>query len=164
MINVIDAPAIRKGEKSTKQIAYILSDSGEGLPELAILSEWRPTLERFRDVASFHVEEVITGDGFDGRGFMLHRSPEAVVKDGPDAESYYCTFISRNGQDDHCSCIGCQKHGHCKHLTVLRRVIENGLLEDPRHDPRPEPAPDLDAMAELSNMAGLVGYRPEAPF
>jgi hypothetical protein len=28
-------------------------------------------------------------------------------------------------------------------------LITDGQLDDPRHDPRPEPAPDMDAMAAM---------------
>jgi hypothetical protein len=58
MITLASAPAIRKGQPASKQIGYVYKDTGEGLPELAILSDWKPKLELFRDIASFHVEDA----------------------------------------------------------------------------------------------------------
>lgn len=153
---VLTCDRIRNGRQGNDWIGYDYRDTGEGLAELAILTGLRPALELFREVSNFRVEEIPTGNGFDGRGFLLHRSAAAIATEGSDADKYYGTFISRNGQDDHCSCRGCQAHGHCKHLTVLRQLVEGGHIDDPRHDPRPEPLPPANEVA--------TAWTLEAPF
>src|SRR5687767_3263403 len=79
-------------------------------------------LKKGRVEEIYVVRELPVGNGFDGRGFTL-------VKDRTGDE--YSTFISRNGQDDHCDCTGHLQHGVCKHTDALRHLIETGGLEHP---------------------------------
>src|SRR5688572_28082541 len=76
--------------------------------------------------------------GMDGRAFELVKDRTADV---------YCVFVSRNGQDDHCDCIGHLQHGVCKHTDSLRHLIETGKLEHPMAGSPPVPVtPDDDLL------------------
>lgn len=156
MITLLTSPCTHKGQPASRQIGYYFSDPGEGLPELIILTDWKPTLELFSDIASYHVEEILSG--MDGHAFLLHRSPVAIQMDaleGIDADTYYGVFISRNGQDDTCECKGCQAQGLCKHIAVMRQLVEGGHLSGLAPDPDPDPRLDRDQVEPPS---------PEAPF
>lgn len=134
--SVLTCSRIHKGQPSTVEVGYLYTDNGEGLPTLAIFGRWSKRREEFRDVATYTVEEIPTG--IDGRAFLLHRDPADIAKDGPDADSYYGVMIARNGQDHLCECRGHQAHAHCKHVDVIRRLVECGHIDHPEADPRPD--------------------------
>lgn len=137
---------------TTFQLCYLDRHPSLGLAELAILSDWQPRLKRYRLLDSFTVEEIPTG--LDGRAFLLHRSDLAIAADaeaGIDPiDERYGVLVARNGQDNHCECRGFQANCYCKHLDAMRHLVEGGLIDDPRLDPRPEPEWTEQDWAELA--------------
>jgi hypothetical protein len=124
VVSVISVPRCRQGEKVQKQITAVVTDNGPSeLPTLGIVTDGRKC-------DCYGLEEINVGYGFDGRGFILWRSAESIAQSGPDADDAYQTFISCNGQDDHCSCTGNSRFGYCKHCDAIRGLIEDGKLEE----------------------------------
>jgi hypothetical protein len=121
----VSVPRCRKGERAQKEITAILAaPEANELPKLEIVTGGSKC-------DSYGLEEIPIGRSFgDGRGFILWRSAEAIAKSGPDADDAYQTFISRNGQDDHCSCTGNCRFGYCKHCDALRGLFESGKQQD----------------------------------
>jgi hypothetical protein len=123
-VSVVSAPRCRQGEQVRKQITAIVTDPiANELPRLEIVADGRKC-------DSYGLEELAVGYGSDGRGFILWRSADSIAKGGPDADDAYQTFISRNGQDDHFSCVGNSRFGYCKHVDALRGLIEDGNLNE----------------------------------
>ena len=71
---------------------------------------------------SYRVTEFPTG--WDGRGFYLEKAETGLEC----ASEGYSVMIARNGQDKLCQCKGFTFAGHCKHLSALEALIENGQL------------------------------------
>ena len=133
---LLDAPRVRNGQPATTELVVRWQDDAPGLlPILVILSNYSVRKFKYRDRDVYHVEEVPCGGAFDGRGFILERTDEAIAADGPDADQTYEVFVSRNGQDDTCSCKGFVAHSRCKHRDALRSLIEAGEIPDPRDRP-----------------------------
>src|SRR4051812_12723734 len=129
---VVLAPRVRGGRPVTTPITTSYTDDGHGLPVLVILSDWSVRRQEYRRKTTFRVEEMPTTDG---RGFMLHRNPEDVTADGPDADTYYGVFVARNAQDHTCTCRGFQAHGRCRHFDSVRELIEAGHIDQPGERP-----------------------------
>jgi hypothetical protein len=121
---VVTAPCVRNGERCETELSVSLNEVGDGLPVLVIMSDWSVNLQDWRRRTVVRLEEVPTPLG---RGFLLRRSETDMAKDGPDAEPYYSVLIA-NPQDETCSCRGYQSHGHCRHVSAIRGLIENEQL------------------------------------
>lgn len=128
-VSIIQADRVRAGEPVGREIIASLQDNGSPLPVLILFSDWSERKRDWRTRDLYEVEEIPTG--IDGRAFLLHRDSAAIAKDGPDADDRYGVFVHRNGQDHLCECIGFARHGRCKHVDALRRLIEDGHLEHP---------------------------------
>jgi hypothetical protein len=125
---VVSGPCVRNGERCETELSVSLNDVGDGLPLLVIMSDWSPKLQDWRRRTVVRLEEIPTPLG---RGFLLHRSDTDIAEDGPNAEPYYSVLIA-NPQDETCSCRGYQSHGHCRHMSAIRGLI------DAEHLPHPE--------------------------
>jgi hypothetical protein len=145
---------IRNGQPITAQFAVVLQDDNpELLPTIHIFTERDARRGGWKKQDTYELEEIVAEGG---RAFLLHRSAEAIAKDairclheGTTPDERYGVFLSDNPQDFQCECRGFAAHSRCKHLDAIRHLITDGQLDDPRHDPRPEPAPDMDAMAAM---------------
>lgn len=146
---LVPVDRIRNGQPAAAEIVTSFTDTGDGLPVLTICSGWRPRLNSWRAEDTYRVEEVPTPLG---RGFVLHRSEEAIARDpaGPDAETFYAVLIG-NPQDHTCTCRGHQTHGRCKHHDALVGLLAGGHIDHPEAgrpsaaQPEAQPTPaDLD--------------------
>lgn len=122
----------RNGQPADAELVAQYTDTGAGLPVLVVCSGWRKTLGRWASEDVYRLEEVSTPLG---RGFVLHRSEQAIAKDGPDADESYAVLVARNGQDHTCTCRGYQAHGHCKHHDAVRALLEAGHIDHPGERP-----------------------------
>ena len=46
------------------------------------------------------------------------------------AESGTVYHVLLDGRRSHCDCIGCEQHGHCKHLEALQALLAANLFSD----------------------------------
>lgn len=137
---------VRNGKPATAKVTAVYQDNGpaDGLPRLFLFSNWSERLADWRTRDSYRVEEIPAPDG---RGFMLHRSVEAIAHDGPDADTFYGVLVAANHQDHTCTCRGFQAHGHCKHHDAIRNMLDAGHIDHPLCGPtdpidmNPEQAP-----------------------
>lgn len=141
---LVPVDRIRNGQPAAAEIVTSYQDTGRGLPVLTILSGWRPKLQSWRNEDVYRVEEVPTPLG---RGFMLHRSEQAIAAEGPDADTFYGVLIAANGQDHTCTCRGFQAHSYCKHHDAIRGLLEGGHIDEPNADRKPEPWPSPEQLA-----------------
>ena len=154
MSSLFTADRVRNGNPVQAQFAVVLQDdNAELLPTIHIFTDRDNKRGGWKKQDVYELEEIPAGEG---RAFHLHRSAEAIAKDairslrdGSTPDESYGVFLDDNGQDHLCECRGHASHGRCKHVDAIRHLISEGKLDDPRHDPRPEPTPDIDAMAEL---------------
>jgi hypothetical protein len=133
---LVQADRVRQAQPVKAPVAIAYRDDGKAFPTLTVHAHWQPRKGEYRDRDTYTVEEIPAADG---RGFMLHRDPVAVVVEGPDADAYYGVLVARNGQDHICSCRGFAAHGRCKHHDAMRGLVEAGHIDHPLHDPRPDP-------------------------
>jgi hypothetical protein len=165
---VAPSAATGNGTPAGEQFGYFFQTFPDRLDELAILSDWRPKLESFASVDSYVVEEVIPGVGYEGRAFLLHRSETAVAADraagAEPIDERYGVFIARNDQDHVCECRECQAHGACKHIVVVRQLVQGGHIDDPRQHPNPDPFPSEDQIAADALRPDSIRKVVEAPF
>ena len=135
-VSVIRCDGVQRGRPDVKEVAFVFGDNGEALPSLTILSNRWSRREVFRDQDTYAVEEI--PGNIDGRTFLLHRSAESIDADleaGIDApDTRYGVFIARNGQDDVCECRGNAARGYCKHVSVIRHLVESGHVDEPGSD------------------------------
>jgi hypothetical protein len=122
---LFNTPRVRNGELTTTEIATSYTDDGHGLPILVILSNWSNKRREYDRKTTFRVEEVPASGG---RGFILHRNPADVAKDGPEAEDVYQTFVA-NPQDRSCTCVGFSAHGYCRHADALLALLQAGHID-----------------------------------
>ena len=135
-LSVLQCVRVRNGEEVKKDLAFVYRDNGEALPLLTIFSNWSPRREVFREQDTYAVEEV--PGNIDGRTFLLNRSAESIEADLKagidDPDTRYGVFVSRNGQDDLCECRGHAAHARCKHVSVIRHLVESGHIDEPGAD------------------------------
>jgi hypothetical protein len=123
---VIDAPRVRNGQPVKAEIVTRYVDDGRGLPLVVILSKWSPGPCRYRAKDVYRCEEIPTPDG---RGFMFHRSAEAVERD-PDHVERYGVFIAYTGETSNlCECKGHASRGYCKHVDALKGLLAAGHID-----------------------------------
>jgi hypothetical protein len=80
------------------------------------------TIAGKRNQCSYKTEEFAADEG---RGFALFKLCPGTDK----SETFYTVFLSpRSPQCDHCTCRGNQAHGHCRHVSALRRLLSNDWL------------------------------------
>jgi hypothetical protein len=128
------ADRIRNGLPVKKEITAIVTERAGELPELHLFSDWSEKKRDWRTRDVYQVEEISTP--MEGRAFLLHRSPEAIARDGirdltEEPTNRYGTFLAQNGQDHICECKGFASRGYCKHVSGLIAVITAGQLEHP---------------------------------
>lgn len=156
-LNTVSCDRIRHGRPVKEDIAFTYRDAGKNLAELTMFSDWSVRREVFRDVSTYAVEEVWIG--MEGRSFLLHRSEADIEADRKagigDPDTRYGVFVARNGQDDLCECRGFAAHCRCKHVSIVRHLVEAGHIDRPGSDapveqfPSPEQVRDdaaVDAM------------------
>jgi hypothetical protein len=141
---VVSAPCVRNGERCETELSVSLNEVGDGLPLLVIMSDWSAKLQDWRRRTVVRLEEIPTPLG---RGFILHRSETDMAKDGPDAEPYYSVLIA-NPQDETCSCRGYQSHGHCRHMSAIRGLIDAEQLQHPEAGRPVESHPSAQQVAD----------------
>ncbi len=143
--SVIQTDRVEGGEPVQRAIVASLKDNGTPLPILFLLSKWSERKRAWRTRDVYAVEEIPTG--IDGRAFRLHRHPDAIADEGPDADRCYGVLVHRNGQDHLCDCKGFARTGRCKHIEALRGLIDDGHLEHPMAG---APVPDWPSPEQLA--------------
>jgi hypothetical protein len=161
----VHADRIRNGLPVKREITAVVTERGGSLPELHLFSDWSERRRDWRTRDVYDVEEIIPGAQYNGRAFLLHRSPEAVAADAKRDPSdipsdRYGVFLAVNGQDHICECRGFTSHGRCKHVDGLIAVNREGCLEDPRSIIPDEPHPTPAQLASDAAVNAMV----EAPY
>lgn len=127
-------PCVRKGVLTVHNLKVEYRDQHpDPLPTLTISTDYKPTLEVYRDIESYTVCEFLPDRGFDGRAVRLTKISDGDTRD---------VFIARNGQDNLCDCYGFVAHGRCKHEAVIRELMDNGTIPHPLHRPDSEHLPE----------------------
>jgi hypothetical protein len=121
----VQTDRVEKGEPVKKEMAVSLTEH-EGKRDLYIFAKWSQRKGDWTSRDHYRLEEHPTD--WEGRSFLLHRDESVREREGPDADEFYAVFISRNLQDDMCTCRGFQGRSVCKHRDAVRGLVQDGKL------------------------------------
>jgi hypothetical protein len=74
-----------------------------------------------RESQTYRVKQLQTD--FGKAGFELVKVADKAIGAG----SVYHVLL--DGRRSHCDCIGCEQHGHCKHVKALLALLDAGFSE-----------------------------------
>lgn len=109
-------PVVRDGEPTEESIVL---DFDTETGRLILFSDWSERRQDWRCVVIYRVLPFIADDEFCGSAFRL-------VKE---AGECYDLLMSDNGSEfDQCDCRGWLAWGHCKHVSAMRWLNDEGYL------------------------------------
>jgi hypothetical protein len=100
--------------KIARQVVLVEA-AGPGQPWAAV------QITNGRDTDLYAVKAIRSEIG--GRGFEVVKQGEVEVGD----TGYYSVLID-TPENSYCSCPGCERWGHCKHVWALERLCRRNLL------------------------------------
>jgi hypothetical protein len=137
---ILSCARCRKGKSVNDQIEVTLIDEyPAALPHLIIRSDYKPTLDVYRENELYTVEEINVVGRYPGRVIRLYKQSDGQI---------YDVQIPHNDKElGACYCYGFESTRRpCKHQIAVKHLIEMEAITDPHAFPEMEfpvwPCPD----------------------